>query len=75
MTCPVCEGKTKTNNSAEVYGSVIRRRTCTSCGYVFFTEEQDVPEEDVPKFRSLLVEKRRAQYRDSKRRRKREAEK
>lgn len=58
MTCPVCEEKTKTIDTAMVYGSVIRKRTCSGCGYVFYTEELEVPEEDMPKFRSLLNAKR-----------------
>lgn len=59
MTCPSCGEKTKTTDSAMVYGSVIRKRACSGCSYVFYTEELEVPEEDGARFRKMLNAKRR----------------
>lgn len=73
MTCPVCDRKTKTTNSAAVYGSVIRKRTCCSCGYVFYTEETDIPEEEWEEFRRILNARRQEQYRANKKEREKEA--
>lgn len=58
MTCPNCGKPTKVTNTAAVYGSVLRRRKCPGCGYVFFTEELEALEEDGPKFRQMLNAKR-----------------
>lgn len=67
MTCPNCGGKTRTTDTAAVYGSVLRRRKCAGCGCVFYTEELEAPEEDGPKFRKLLNAKRREQHETNKR--------
>lgn len=59
MTCPNCGGKTRTMNTAAVYGSVLRQRKCSGCGYVFFTEEREAQEEEGPELRKMLNAKRR----------------
>lgn len=41
MTCPVCDGKTGVVDSKDLGDHVIRRRRCTACKYVFYTEEVD----------------------------------
>lgn len=41
MTCPVCNGKTKTKDSRCYIDHVIRIHKCNSCGYVFRTIEVD----------------------------------
>lgn len=41
MTCPKCNGKTKTIDSRADEDSVSRRRECLSCGYRFSTVEID----------------------------------
>lgn len=72
MTCPVCEEKTKTTNTAAVYGSVIRQRKCPGCGYVFYTEETDIPEEEGAEFRRILNARRQEQYIANKKEREKE---
>ena len=67
MTCPNCGGKTRTTDTAAVYGSVLRRRKCSGCGYVFFTEEVEAPEEEWPQLRQMLNAKRREQHETNKR--------
>ena len=39
MKCPQCNGKTKVMDSIATETSVIRRRKCTICSSLFFTEE------------------------------------
>lgn len=67
MTCPNCGGKTKTTDTAAVYGSVLRQRKCPGCGYVFFTEEVEAQEEEWPTLRKWLNAKRREQHETNKR--------
>ena len=39
MTCPMCEGKTTVVYTLPDADSVIRKRKCLECGYMFFTSE------------------------------------
>ncbi len=39
MLCPICDGETIVSGSAGDETSVLRRRKCKSCGYIFMTIE------------------------------------
>lgn len=42
MTCPVCGAETKVMCCRKDCESVVRRRKCVECGYVFYTQELEV---------------------------------
>lgn len=39
MTCPICGAKTKVADTYSDVDMVIRRRKCTECDHMFWTEE------------------------------------
>lgn len=43
MTCLICEGKVGVEYCLSEADSVIRRRKCRECGYVFYTSELEDP--------------------------------
>ena len=42
MECLNCEEKTAVIESIKFAGTVYRRRRCTSCNYIFWTEELEI---------------------------------
>lgn len=41
MTCPVCGGKTKVDETCTDGEQIYRRRECKECGYTFHTTEAE----------------------------------
>ena len=41
MTCPICGAKTRVVDCRKDCETVVRRRKCTECGYIFYTEETE----------------------------------
>ena len=41
MTCPVCGAKTRVVDCRQDCETVVRRRKCAECGYIFYTEETE----------------------------------
>ena len=39
MTCPICGGKSKVNDSISDCETVYRKRQCLDCNYIWFTDE------------------------------------
>lgn len=44
MTCPKCKGKTVVICTENERSSVVRKRRCCKCGYVFYTKETESAE-------------------------------
>lgn len=66
MNCPVCGEKSTVTDTAIDIDATYRRRKCKSCNYVFFTEEVDVANADIPKVRSRILELREAKRKGDK---------
>lgn len=45
MTCPVCGGVPKVKECRKDCETVVRRRICKACGYIFYTEEVECDKE------------------------------
>lgn len=41
MTCPICGGKTKVDETVSNTEEIYRRRECKECGYTFYTTEAE----------------------------------
>jgi len=54
MTCQVCGGKTYVASTLKGANTVSRRRSCSNCGYVFYTDETKTDSEKYQKKRNLL---------------------
>lgn len=46
MTCPVCGGKTKVDETCTDGEQIYRRRVCKECGYIFYTTETESTSDD-----------------------------
>lgn len=60
MECLNCEGKTSVVETIKFAGTVYRRRRCTACNYIFWTEELEIT--DMRAVRDALAFKK-AKYR------------
>ena len=65
MNCIVCNNKTTTRETRTLLsGVVVRRRKCLSCGYKFFTVEEEVDYDDIRQeyretINAMMYEKRK----------------
>lgn len=46
MTCPVCGGKTKVDETCTDGEEIYRRRACKECGHIFYTTEAESTSDD-----------------------------
>lgn len=60
MYCPECNNKTRVIDSRVVEDVVVRKRKCKECGYILFTEEIEVVNDETLKiFYSNVRESKR----------------
>lgn len=63
MNCPKCNSPTSVTNSATRDGIVYRRRKCTECGEIMFTQERIAERQNYS--RSVLNQIRKPQKGES----------